>query len=334
MAEWLYEDGIGEARAALVEDGRILEALIEPDDAGARAGAVCEARLREILPGGRAGRVELGGGEEALVEPLPRGATEGAALLVEIVRSAIPEPGRPKLARAKAGEPDTEARDAPSLLDRIALTGVPVVRLASHAPDRLEAAGWSELLEQAETGAVAFPGGALRIALTPAMTVIDVDGALPPAELAIAGAAAAGAAVRRLGIAGSIGIDLPTSPDKAARQAAAEAFDAALPHPFERTAVNGFGFLQAVRRRERPSLLERAQYEPVAWTARALLRRAERTPGSGERTLAAHPSVADLVAAHAGWLAALERRLGTPVHVRADPALALGGGHVAAVHPG
>ena len=39
MAEWLYEDGIGEARAALVADGVILEACVEIDDGAVRAGA-------------------------------------------------------------------------------------------------------------------------------------------------------------------------------------------------------------------------------------------------------------------------------------------------------
>ena len=67
----------------------------------------------------------------------------------------------------------------------------------------------------------------------------------------MAGAAAAARAIRRLGIGGSIGIDLPTLAAQAERQAAAAALDAVLPQPFERTAVNGFGFLQIVRRRER-----------------------------------------------------------------------------------
>ena len=40
MAEWLYEDGIGERRAALVEDGEIIEARIERDGEGPRVGAV------------------------------------------------------------------------------------------------------------------------------------------------------------------------------------------------------------------------------------------------------------------------------------------------------
>ena len=34
MAEWLYEAGIGEARAALIEDGVIIEARIEGSGAG------------------------------------------------------------------------------------------------------------------------------------------------------------------------------------------------------------------------------------------------------------------------------------------------------------
>ena len=112
------------------------------------------------------------------------------------------------------------------------------------------------------------------MSLTPAMTLFDVDGSLPPAELAVAGAAAAARAIRRLGIGGSIGIDLPTLPARADRQAAAAALDAVLPQPFERTAVNGFGFLQIVRRRERPSLPELVQGDPVGAAARALLRRA------------------------------------------------------------
>ncbi|PTS80314.1 ribonuclease, partial [Sphingomonas sp. HMWF008] len=34
MAEWLYETGIGESRAALVADGTIVEARIELDRPG------------------------------------------------------------------------------------------------------------------------------------------------------------------------------------------------------------------------------------------------------------------------------------------------------------
>ena len=113
---------------------------------------------------------------------------------------------------------------------------------------------------------------------TPAMTLIDVDGTLPPADLAAAGAEAAARAILRHDIGGSIGIDLPTVAGKAQRQRIGELVDAILPQPFERTAVNGFGFLQIVRPRRRASLFELAADRP-AFEARALLRRAamERT---------------------------------------------------------
>ena len=133
----------------------------------------------------------------------------------------------------------------------------------------------SDLLDEARSGIVSFPGGELRVSLTPAMTLIDVDGQLPPAELAVAGARAAADAIRRHGVGGSIGIDLPTNEGKAARQAAAEAVDVILPKPFERTAVNGFGFLQIVRPRAHASLFELAA-DRAPFEARALLRAARR----------------------------------------------------------
>ena len=123
------------------------------------------------------------------------------------------------------------------------------------------------------------------------MTLIDVDGYLPPDELAVLGAAkrrepsgASTSAARSASIFRLAG-------GKAARQAAAAAIDAALPQPFERTAVNGFGFVQIVRPRSRASLVELAQ-DRAAFEARALLRRAAfeaagrqaaRRPSGGDR---------------------------------------------------
>ncbi|NNM77221.1 ribonuclease [Sphingomonas sp. ID1715] len=302
MAEWLIERGIGETRAALVEDGQIVEGRIDRHDVLARHGAVLPAKLR--TKAGRAGRAEaeLADGTLVLVANPP--VTEGATLLVEIVREAIPERGNPKLPLARPA--DAPARSAP---------GVEGTLLGAHGPDLLEQAGWSELLDQAETGLVPFPGGLLRIELTSAMTVIDVDGDLPPGELARRGAAAAGSAIRRLGLAGSIGIDLPTLPDKAARQAAAEALEATLPLPFERTAVNGFGFLQVVRKRVRPSLPELIQSDPVTAQALALLRRLEREPLPGPDQAGAPAPVARLIAERFDWIEELRRRRGRPIEI-------------------
>lgn len=328
MAEWLYEAGIGEARAALVSDGAIVEAYAERDDGGARAGTICDARLTRVLIPGRRGIMALDGGEEALIEPIPAGLSEGAAVLVTVIRERIPEPGRAKLATVRPAPDDAAPAPGDDLLARITSSGHPVIHLQSFGPDLLEQAGWSETIEEAASGDSAFDGGALRIFVTPAMTLIDVDGAIDPAALAVAGATAAARAIVRLGISGSIGIDLPTVPDRARRQAADAAIDAILPQPFERTAVNGFGFVQIVRRRVRASLIEQIQGNPVLAAALALLRRAERTPGTGERTLIAAPAVIARIEARTDWIDALARRIGAPVDLQAEPGRAISAAYV------
>jgi hypothetical protein len=325
LAEWFFEEGIGENRAILVEGDSILEAAIELPTA-LRAGAIAEARLSTILQPRRRAIVTLAGGEEALLEPVPAKHTEGQALTVEIVREAVPDMARTKLAKCRATE--AKVRPGPSLRERIAASGHFIRQAAPVGEDGFERAGWSELLDQAETGIIPFEGGSLAMSLTPAMTLFDVDGTLNPADLAVAGATAAAHAIRRFGIAGSIGIDLPTLGDKASRQAAAAALDAALPQPFERTAVNGFGFLQIVRKRERASIPEIIQADRVGAAARALLRRAERAGGAGELRLFAAPAVIARIEANPSWLEVLARRTGVAVGLRPEPSLGISAGHV------
>lgn len=315
MAEWLIERGIGETRAALVEDGAIVEARIELDGV-MRAGTVIPARLIDT---GRAGRNAVArddAGIEFLLPTAPERVIQGAAVNIEVLREAIPgaEPWKRPLARVT----DKPVSPAPSLSGR-------EIAFPSPARDELNDIGWDDLIEQASTGVVDFPGGMLRIFVTPAMTLIDVDGALPPDELAIAGAVQAAHAIRRLGIGGSIGIDLPTVPGKAARQAAAAAIDEGLPQPFERTAINGFGFVQVVRPRRRPSLLD-IWSDRASAEARALLRRAAMA-GTGPRRLAAHPAVVASLESNPAWLDALARQIGGAVGLRADPSLPISGGH-------
>jgi hypothetical protein len=333
MREWLCENGIGETRAVLVDGASIVMAAIEADDDGPRAGTIAAARLTRIVIPGRRAVVTLDDGTEAMMEPVPAGFTEGARLMIEISRAALPERGRSKLAWAKVAPIDALPAPGPDLATRIAASGDPVRMLAMHGVDRLEAAGWSELIEEAATGECDFDGGSLRLSLTPAMTLIDVDGWLPLADLCIAGAAAAARMIVRHDIGGSIGIDLPTVEAKAPRLAAAEAIDRILPQPFDRTAVNGFGFIQMIRRRRHASLSERIQGDPVKSAARALLRRAERTPGAGQRVLAAAPAVIDAIAARADWQAELVRRIGAPIALHAQPGLAISAGHVEAQNP-
>lgn len=298
-----------------VAEGEIVEARILPDGI-VRAGSVLEARLISNGAGGRNAVARSGSGDDYL---LPRGASgfaEGAALRIEVTREAIPgaEPWKRPLARLTDGpaeparEPEAEAVPFPA------------------PTDQLGALGWDDLIDEARTGTVRFAGGELSIEATRGMTLIDVDGPGEPGELALLGAAAAARAILRLDLQGSIGIDLPTASGKEARRRAAGAVDSILAQPFERTAVNGFGFLQIIRPRRRASLIELAR-DRAGFEARALLRRAA-FAGPGAKTLVAAPAVITAIDIAPGWIAALERQLGGAVGLRPDPAIPISAGHV------
>jgi hypothetical protein len=325
LAEWLYEAGIGETRAALVDGDDILEARIEREGAGPRVGAVVAARLVEA---GKSPLVTLDwpGAPAASLTGLPAATSIGAALTVEITRMALRERGRDKPARARVAEAGAVIGDGPDLRARIAASGLPVTELRATDPDRLEQAGWSELFDHVRTGHWPFDGGALWVDATPAMVLIDIDGDGDALALATAGAKAAAAVIRRCDIGGSIGIDFPSLPGRAGRHAIDAAVDAALPQPYERTAVNGFGLMQIIRRRDRPSLIEQIVLDPVATDAALLLRQAERAVGTGVLTLAARPAVIDHIAAYPAWTALLQTRTGRPVQLTVDAA-SKGTGH-------
>ena len=303
MAEWLYEAGIGENRAALVARGTIRKARIELP--GLRADTVAPAKLIDRSTG----KVMLPDGEEALCDPLPKGVTQGASFPVRIVREPVAERGRMKLAKAVPA-PDLPLAPGPDLLARIVASGVPVRHCHPHESDAFEEAGWSEVLEEARTGDIAFATGALRLALTPAMALFDVDGGPPLGALSIDAAHAVAAAMERLDITGSVGIDFPTLANKAERNAVAEAIDAALPQPFERTAMNGFGFLQIVRRKTRMSLPELLAADPVGATLRAELRRLERLPPPAPDTHMLPSALLRRIEREPDWIAQLHRRTG------------------------
>ena len=303
MPEWVSERGIGETRMALVADDEILEARILIHGI-AVAGLNLPARL---VSGGRNGVARDQAGNEYL---LPKGsgkASEGQMLDILVTRSAIPGPEPWKRALARIAEADEGLSD-------------PVGCANGSLP-----ASWNELIEEARSATVRFAGGELRISPTPAMTLIDVDGYLRAEELAVRGAEESAKAIRRLDIGGSIGIDLPTTGSKAVRQRAAEAIDAILPKPFERTSVNGFGFLQIVRPRRRASLVELAQ-DRAGFEARALLRRVAFEPPGGKR-IVAHPAVVKVIEEQGGWTDQLARELGGAVELRGDAALPMSGGY-------
>ena len=302
MPEWLIERGIGETRAALIEDGEIVEARVRRDGV-IPAGTILEAKLVAVAP-----RVAVEAGGETFL--LPRGVagiSEGRTLFIEVTREALggAEPWKRGLARVTTEAP----RSAPAL--------------AEGHDGRIEE--WDDLLEEARSGVVSFNGGELRIEPTAAMTMIDVDGWLAPVELAKVAAWVVARAVRRLDLGGSIGIDFPTLGAKEARREVDHILGDYLPQPFEKTAINGFGFVQVVRPRARASLIELAQ-DRAAFEARAMLRRiAFETPGP--KRLVAHPALIAQFEKRADWLDALARRVGGVISLRADPTLPMSGGY-------
>ncbi len=314
MPEHVAERGIGETRFASIERGEIIEARVLVEGV-APAGSVIEAQLVAAGANGRAALAIHRGTEYLLPKGAP-GLTEGATALIEVTREAIPgaEPWKRPLARLiEEGEPQPARQIDAQLL------GFPAPQ------DQLAAAGWWDLIDEARSGIVAFPGGELRVSVTPAMTLIDVDGRMSPDELAEAGVRAAARAILRHGIGGSIGIDLPTLESRARRQLLGELIDGHLPKPFERTAVNGFGFVQIVRPRRHASLFEIAA-ERAPFEARVLLRRAA-FDESGPKRLAAHPAVIAVLESKPHWLAELGRQVGGAVSLRSDAKLPMSGGH-------
>ena len=302
MPEWVIERGIGETRAALVEDGEIVEARVRRDGV-IPAGTILEAKLIAVAP-----RVAVeAAGETFLLPHGVSGVSEGGSLFIEVTRESLggSEPWKRGLARISSDTP----RAAPAL--------------AEGREDRI--AEWDDLLEEARSGTIPFNGGELRIEPTAAMTMIDVDGWLAPPQLAQVAAWATARAIRRLDISGSVGIDFPTLGAKDARREVDNILEEYLPRPFEKTAINGFGFVQVVRPRSRPSLIELAR-DRAPFEARALLRRAA-AESPGPKRIVAHPSVIAVLEEHRAWLDSLGRQVGGNIGLRADASLTMSGGY-------
>ncbi len=317
MADWLVEDGIGEERALLVENSEAIAAHVRwPGEL--EAGLVEDAVLKYKPRTSPRGRARFASGEEALVDRLPPDAVEGATIRLEVTRSRMGEGRRVKLAQARPTQ--LPPRPAPWLAETL---GARVVR-------KFPAGAWEDVMGDAADGVVAFSGGSLVISPTPAMTLIDVDGTMAPRALALEAIDPLARAIARMGLGGVIGIDFPTLQSKDDRKAVDVNLEGALADfDHERTAMNGFGFVQLVSRLERPSLLHRQQFDPAGAAARLLVRQAELVEEPGALLLTAHPSV--LARIPKAWRAELTRRTGREVRVAGDPVIALHGGFAQAV---
>jgi hypothetical protein len=313
LADWLVEHGIGEERALLVEGDDVLAARLHWPGALA-AGQVEDAVLTNFDSARRRGTARFANGDEALVDRLPTDSREGAPIRLEVTRAAIAERGRLKRAQARPSE--APPRSAPSL--------------PGTAARRFPAGLWEQVWAEAWAGEVAFASGSLLFSVTPAMTLVDIDGSGAPTALVRDAVEPLARAIRRFDLGGAIGVDFPSLTRKDDRRAVDSAFGEALADwPHERTAMNGFGFVQLVARLERPSLLHRLTLSRAGAAARMLLRRAEQVEEPGALLLTAHPTVVSRLSDE--WLAELARRTGREVRLAADPALALDGGFAQAV---
>ncbi|MBA4164927.1 MAG: ribonuclease [Erythrobacter sp.] len=319
---WLVEKGIGEERAVLLEQGRVAAARLSWPGSMV-TGEVADATVIERIPGSTTSLVRFANGEEGFARPLPRSASVGTSVRVEIEREAIAERGR--LKRCQARLTDKPLLPAPDLIQSLRAEGHEAVQVHRFPPE----ADWEELFAEAWSGEVDFHGGALLLADTPAMTLIDVDGG-PPEAIFHNAIPAITATLRRFDIGGNIGIDFPTLTDKGDRRAIdARLGEALTGWPHERTAMNGFGFLQIVARLKRPSLLQRIGRDRTGAAARLLLRRAEAVGEPGALLLTGHPAVTAKLSPD--WIEDLARRSGRKVRLASDPGLALAGGFAQAV---
>ncbi|MFM7377282.1 MAG: ribonuclease [Erythrobacter sp.] len=307
---WLIEEGIGETRALQIEGGQVLAAkLLWPGELA--AGTRTSGKLTAKLKGSRRGVALLGNGTEALVDHLPPQITEGQNLELVITRAPIAERGRLKRAQARVA-----AADAPS-----PGPGRPEGRVVRRLPAGL----WEEVWHAACAASLAFPGGEILVSVTPAMTVIDIDGVGAPRDVALSAVPAIAQALAWFDLGGNIGIDFPTLQTKEDRRAVDAALGKAVADwPHEATAMNGFGFVQLVARLEGPSLLHRFATARLGMAARMALRRAELAADEGTGRvleLRVHPALKAKL--KAPWLEELARRSGREVRIATDPSLAI-----------
>jgi len=314
LAEHYVEHGIGETRRIRVENGRIALAWVDWGETlivGSRVRAKITQRKRQS----KRAIAETTRGEVILLRGLSPEYSEGAEVTVEITRAPIGEAGRQKPAQ---GFLTDKAERRWTHYDR--------ARHNEHEfaeVQRFPVEGWDEIAEMALTGRIDFPNGSITISPTPAMTLIDVDGYLEPLALSLAAVPAIIKALDCLDIHGSIGIDFPTLQKKEDRRAVDVALSEALSHRYvERTAMNGFGFVQLVGRLDGPSILHRYTFSRTGACARMALRRAQLAQGVGPvLLLTIHPALKAKLRPE--WIEELARRTGRQVRIETDPGLAL-----------
>jgi hypothetical protein len=311
---WLHEDSFGEKRTVLLSGDTVIAARLHWFSKIC-AGTIARAKVvKRPKASKRALCVTIApeAGHEVDVPDLPRDVSEGSEARIMIHREPMAERGRLKRAKGRywGDKPAADAIPSEDVLGQ------------GEAVRRLPKGIWEEVWSLAAAGELAFDGGGIVITPTPAMTLIDIDGAGSPRELSLAAVPAIARAIRWLDLGGNIGIDFPSIAAKAERREVDEALAKALSDwPHERTAMNGFGFVQLVGRLEIPSLLHRLTFSRAVACARYALRQAERLEGAGTLLIKCHPAVKAAIAE--AWIIELQELSGKQVRIESDPSLAL-----------
>jgi hypothetical protein len=318
------DDAPGERRAALVDNGNIVEIHIQRDALWA-LGECGAGRIDRKTPSGA--YVVADDNSELLLRS-KIGDPEGARIMFQVTREAIAEPGRNK-------PPEIMLRDsAPApFMDKDALWEARLASLGQSCSNTPIAEGFDVAIAgQSQLGDVT-----ISFQRTKAGLVFDIDGIGDACAINMIAATEIARLLRLYQVGAMVLIDFVSMESKAQRTQIAEAFDAASladARPFERTAINGYGMMQVVRARPRPSVLDQLFGTRIAalsdeTQAYWLLRAVAQSMGFGTRTVTARPEVATLLQSErwAAWRTAAVRLAGADMRVVADEKAA-GYGHV------
>jgi hypothetical protein len=318
------DDAPGERRAAVVENGNIVEIHIQRDALWA-LGECGVGRIDRKTPSGA--YVVADDGSTLLLRGKTN-ALEGARVMFEVRREAISEPGRIK-------PPEIMLRDSAvnPLIGKDALWDARLASLGQSAITASIAEGFDVAIAgQSQLGDVT-----ISFQRTKAGLVFDIDGIGDAFAINMVAAREVARLLRLYQVGAMVLIDFVSMESKAQRTQIAEAFDAASvldPRPFERTAMNGYGMMQVVRARPRPSVLDQLFGTRIAalsdeTQAYWLLRAVAQSSGFGARTVTTRPEVATLLQSErwATWRAQAVRLAGADMQVVADEKAA-GYGHV------
>jgi hypothetical protein len=324
LTEWLIDDAPGERRAALVEDGQVVEIHLHRDS-DVMLGETGKARFASKE---KAGRIFITPDGTELMMRGQFTAAEGTSLPYAINREAIGEPGLMKRATARL-------LDAPEPVvsrDRLWAERLKAVADVEQRPGEFD-----DAFDIALAGEVLIKDGLISFQRTKAGLVFDIDGVGDALKLNTRAAREIARLLRLYQIGGSVMIDFVASASKADRIAVGDVFDAAAvgdSRAFERTAINGYGLMQVVRPRPRPSVLDllfgtNLAGLSVETQALRLLRHAVQSVGVGARIITARPAVVTCLEAPSlsDARTMVERKTGARLLIIAESGVA-GYGHV------